>query len=1427
MAERIRQNEYFNSFKEFEDCLRAYELKNCVIFKRTSTKPVDKYNARLQPGQTKLDECLFLKYGTYNCVHGGPVRPSQSKGLRPNQRTLQLHCPAQISLVGEACPKQRLKISSFKHLHQNHPVGNSNFAKHYSKNKKLDKTTKELVTTMFKCRGKNADIVHQIQETTGKAVNSKDISNIKQQYRMEQRLGKTPEEDLILELKKMLKDDPGSQYVIGHVENETDVDDTENNEPKLVDFIFFQTKAMRDNLEQFPEILGLDTTYDVNKHNMHLSVVQAIDNHKNGRIVGYIFLRRETSNILESALKVFVAKNPDVVNTVKTVIVDKDYKEISGVRKVLPNVHVHLCHTHVRRIFSRRVKGEENASKLTKILNDMCLSDTAEVFHNHYNALKSVASPDFMLYFDQYWLNIQAAWVLYVRDESLSLGVRSTNHVESHNDKIKKVITRTSTLGDCVRELLRLHFSREFESSYRNFLEQAKVSYLAHNQDPNVKAIFSALSDWGASLLVSELKKSYDLSEDILLDKDENTCTCHFFKMFGIGLCQHIFYHRLQEGINKITRKDLLNPKDLPTRWLNQSLRQCNRGPNPSQTPSFNEANEGSSSCVMRTTPRGPKPMDKTSKYRKALKICTEICSILSLNGGHQYEKRIQDLEKILEYWMYKKEIVVLPVNANGTVDLNVAENIQVDDATLEKDKTSTTSRSANANDVNPPCENILTSPNSIPSYLKLALIVRGPHREPYVSEGSAEIGKLQEQTPTKDDSKKFESLSAGEDGDCSPIRHPKEGSPDSSELQELTPPPKYDAGNSQEIDSPGEAHLKGLNCKSSPPSKYDAGNSQEIDSPGASEDSDLSTIRHSRGGSSESRLELQEFTPTTDDTKDIQIIESPGSGKNLDLPPIRTAGCDWAIDDSTLTMFGLTREEFLSGVQVGTRLEPGTSPPKFVLPEQKLRILKDKTLPDKNGIEERCARGSEIPKTDVTQLSDVSWCVKSQNRLTKEKSYKVIELRDSCKISSCSLEPCRHRFSCTCMDYKYSGCTCKHINAVFQQYFRKAGSDTSSSRVIFSTSLSPDNIKLPSHSVQGRPRNKTPLKPIKTTQNISADSDKGLPWEIKNFEYPDWSMLKHKYKCSAITLSKADFECLKAGEFLFDSTIDVFSTLMIADNENQYAEIESIPSNALQCTQLGMQCYLSNIDKNTFVLNDMLVVPSNINLNHWVLFLVLTKLKCIVILDPLYSKKSVDPNVVEHLLILRYFLECSYHFCFQGLKLDWEEWKLYAPRDFPRQPNGYDCGVYVCLWTYSACCGNTLHVSDFSSTKLKAVRKFVFQKIMSNSEEQADRSSLNKPTLPSDSGISHAFFADAIQSIKDGAVEVNRMWDNVEAPDIIYSSPVPGKSSLQVIGDYLKHLSGATDHACEAPGRCKLKNVKGIHQMYLLILVVHRRYKN
>ncbi|XP_026286678.1 sentrin-specific protease 2-like [Frankliniella occidentalis] len=266
--------------------------------------------------------------------------------------------------------------------------------------------------------------------------------------------------------------------------------------------------------------------------------------------------------------------------------------------------------------------------------------------------------------------------------------------------------------------------------------------------------------------------------------------------------------------------------------------------------------------------------------------------------------------------------------------------------------------------------------------------------------------------------------------------------------------------------------------------------------------------------------------------------------------------------------------------------------------------------------------------------------------------------------------------------------------------------------------------MRLPSQSVVGRPRNKTPTKSDRqnkkcdtasqsfeetnhhgSSQEPHNKSENSLvqPWE-ENFANPSWHKLKSLCTCSGVTLSKADFESLKAHEFLNDSIIDVFSTLIMADTENCYAEIETIPSVALQNTAIGMKCYMEDIVNSTLILNDLLIVLSNISLSHWVSFLVLTKLKCILVLDPLYSKKqSLGPNVMEHLQILRYFLASSHRFSFQGLNLDWREWQVYAPRDFLRQQNGFDCEVFISLWTYSVSCGKKLNVL---ATEIKCVKK-------------------------------------------------------------------------------------------------------------------------
>lgn len=170
---------------------------------------------------------------------------------------------------------------------------------------------------------------------------------------------------------------------------------------------------------------------------MNLVVVQCTDNHGNGRVAAYCLIARETKENLQATLQICKDRNPDAASKVKTVICDKDYKEIGGIRNVLPNAEVYLCHVHVMRVFKKEIasRKEKNGKKMIKVLLKMCKSVNREQFDRDYQELKRVSSVPFMKYFDDNWKEIDEAWVLYVRYSSLTLGIHTTNTVESHNGK--------------------------------------------------------------------------------------------------------------------------------------------------------------------------------------------------------------------------------------------------------------------------------------------------------------------------------------------------------------------------------------------------------------------------------------------------------------------------------------------------------------------------------------------------------------------------------------------------------------------------------------------------------------------------------------------------------------------------------------------------------------------------------------------------------------------------------------------------------------------------------------------------------------------------------------------------------------------------------------------------------------------------------
>ncbi|KAJ1531346.1 hypothetical protein ONE63_000030 [Megalurothrips usitatus] len=292
MANLLKVGALFKSYKDFETALNDYCTEKSVLFRKVSSISVQKANAALSPADTAYDERLVYKNLTLRCKSGNLVRESQSKGIRPNQWTLNIQCAGQISLCAQTVP-QALRVSKLVDIH-NHAT-TKDFAKFYPENRRLKKDADiAQVKGMVLCRGQPIDIRDHVRTNLSVCMTTKDLANFRRELMSSQRKASNGEEDVIKEMNSLLETDPGA--VVGIVTAEptassADADSTQV--APLLNILFFQTSSMRDLFLKFGEILGIDTTYNTNRHNMHLIVFVVYDNHKNGRVVAFCFVRRE------------------------------------------------------------------------------------------------------------------------------------------------------------------------------------------------------------------------------------------------------------------------------------------------------------------------------------------------------------------------------------------------------------------------------------------------------------------------------------------------------------------------------------------------------------------------------------------------------------------------------------------------------------------------------------------------------------------------------------------------------------------------------------------------------------------------------------------------------------------------------------------------------------------------------------------------------------------------------------------------------------------------------------------------------------------------------------------------------------------------------------------------------------------------------
>ena len=116
----------------------------------------------------------------------------------------------------------------------------------------------------------------------------------------------------------------------------------------------------------------------------------------------------------------------------------------------------------------------------------------------------------------------------------------------------------------------------------------------------------------------------------------------------------------------------------------------------------------------------------------------------------------------------------------------------------------------------------------------------------------------------------------------------------------------------------------------------------------------------------------------------------------------------------------------------------------------------------------------------------------------------------------------------------------------------------------------------------------------------------------------------------------------------------------------------------------------------------DFLVFPRNITNTHWACVFMDMKSKIIWNLDSLGSSDREFSDVM-----LRWLRD--EHFDKKKSVLDTKDWKIQGPpKTLPKQNNGVDCGLFLCMFVYFLAHGRIPTTQDFSQRDMPMLRKLV-----------------------------------------------------------------------------------------------------------------------
>eukprot|EP00644_Phytophthora_capsici_P019235 jgi/Phyca11/132981/e_gw1.284.3.1 len=452
---------------------------------------------------------------------------------------------------------------------------------------------------------------------------------------------------------------------------------------------------MRSLFKRFPEVLLIDATHGTNRSKYKVFSFMAHDTFGKGQFVQHSLLQNERWPTLLTALEEFKANNPSWTK-LQCILIDKDFTEMSVLKKAFPNVAILLCQFHVLKYLREEIASSDygfsswQKEQLRGVISLLVYAKTETEYVKHFQYMDHLvemgkqisahAAPNshgmrsidaetlprrdrhpFIAYFVKNWDECRDLWCAYKRQNTVTLGNNTNNRLEASWKQLKEWVNSFMAVDECVASIMYYQSLQE-----RRYMDDVykKVNVQHVGYDNEMSLVANLVSEHACKLIYTQYsyvlgRASYtfyegcpgvyfvkstckdddaldELNTEYSISKRDWTCSCLFMSTRLLP-CRHVFFLRRALQMETVIPTQLMHQ-----RWLLSSVRSALE---------FESTNDSASPvesfAVRRVMVVDERPWDSNRKYREAFPIASEICDSMAGLGMRQYREAMADLLEV------------------------------------------------------------------------------------------------------------------------------------------------------------------------------------------------------------------------------------------------------------------------------------------------------------------------------------------------------------------------------------------------------------------------------------------------------------------------------------------------------------------------------------------------------------------------------------------------------------------------------------------------------------------------------------------------------------------------------------------------------------------------------------------------------------